>query len=45
MYADRCGAEEVQLLLSDREKKKSREETIVTDTIEHEGRELMVFGM
>ena len=44
-YADRCGAQEIFLLIFDREKKKSWEEKIFTDLIEYEGRQVTVFGM
>jgi len=44
-YADRCGAEEVYLLIFDREKGKSWDEKIFTDTIEYEGSKVTVFGM
>ncbi|ABD40076.1 conserved hypothetical protein [Methanospirillum hungatei JF-1] len=44
-YADRFGAEEVYLLIYDRKKGKSWEKRIFTDTIEHEGRQVTVFGM
>jgi len=44
-YADRCGAEEVYLLIFDRDKKKSWDDKIFTDTIDHQGRKVMVFGM
>ena len=44
-YADRCGAEEVYLLIFDRDKKKSWDDKIFTDTIDHQGRKVTVFGM
>jgi hypothetical protein len=44
-YADRCGAEEVYLLIFDRDKKKNWEEKIFTDSANHEGRQVTVFGM
>ena len=44
-YADRCGAEEVYLLIFDRDKNKSWDEKIFTETIEHQGRMVAVFGM
>lgn len=44
-YADQCGAEEVYLLIFDRKRGKSWEEKIFTDMIEHEGRQVTVFGM
>ncbi|MGV8110539.1 hypothetical protein [Methanospirillum sp.] len=44
-YADRCGAEPMYLLIFDREKGKSWDEKIVTDTVEHQGRKVTVFGM
>lgn len=44
-YADRCGAEEIYLLIFDRDKKKNWEEKIFTDLIEYEGKEVTVFGM
>ena len=44
-YADQYGAEEVYLLIFDREKKKTWDEKIFTDTIEHQGRKVTVLGM
>jgi hypothetical protein len=44
-YADRCGAEEMYLLIFDRDKEKNWEEKVFTDTIEHEGMQVTVFGM
>jgi hypothetical protein len=44
-YADRCGAEEVYLLIFDRDKNKSWDEKIFTETLEHQGRMVAVFGM
>ncbi|MBN1168013.1 MAG: ATP-binding protein [Methanospirillaceae archaeon] len=44
-YADRCKAEEVYLLIFDREKEKSWNEKIFTLTVEHEGMQVTVFGM
>ncbi|OQA55507.1 MAG: hypothetical protein BWY45_02195 [Euryarchaeota archaeon ADurb.Bin294] len=44
-YADRCGAEEVYLLIFDREKEKSWDEKIFFETIEHDGWQVTIFGM
>ncbi|HOW04567.1 AAA-like domain-containing protein [Methanospirillum hungatei] len=44
-YADRCGAEEVYLLIFDRDTKKSWDEKIFTEMIEHQGRKVTIFGM
>lgn len=44
-YADRCGAEEVYLLIFDRKKGGNLEEKIFTNMIEYEGRQVMVLGM
>lgn len=44
-YADRCGADDVYLLIFDREKKRTWDEKIFTETVEHEGMQVTVFGM
>jgi hypothetical protein len=44
-YADQCGAEEIYLLIFDRDKKKNWEEKIFTDLIQYEGKGVMVLGM
>lgn len=44
-YADRCGAEEVYLLIFDQKKGMSWEEKIFTETIDQEGMQITVFGM
>ncbi|MBN1167030.1 MAG: AAA-like domain-containing protein [Methanospirillaceae archaeon] len=44
-YADQCRAKEAYLLIFDRDKKKDWEEKIFSETIEHEGRQVTVFGM
>jgi len=44
-YADKCGAEEVYLLIFDREKKKPLDEKIFVETVEHDGVQVTIFGM
>lgn len=44
-YADQCGAEEVYLLIFDRDSTKNWDEKIFTDTIEHEGKQVSVLGV
>jgi hypothetical protein len=44
-YADQCGAEEVYLLIFDREKEKSWDEKIFTEIVEHEKTRVSVFGI
>jgi hypothetical protein len=44
-YADRCNAEEVYLLIFNREPGKKWDEKIFSETLEHDGTRIMVFGM
>lgn len=44
-YADRCGAEEVYLLIFDREKEKNWDEKIFCETKEHDRWQVTIFGM
>jgi len=44
-YADQCGAEEVYLLIFDRDTKKNWDEKICTSTIEHGGVQVKILGM
>lgn len=44
-YADRCGAEEVYLLIFDRKKGKSWDEKIFCEMVSHDGWQVTVFGM
>ncbi len=44
-YADRCGAEEVYLLIFDQKKGMSWEEKIFTEMVDQEGMHITVFGM
>jgi len=44
-YADRCGPEEVYLIIFDRDKEKSWDEKIFCETVEHDKWRVIVFGM
>ena len=44
-YADRCGADEVYLLLFDQEIGKNWDNRIFTETAEYNGRQIIIFGM
>lgn len=44
-YADRCGAEEVYLLIFDRDPRRNWEQKIFTDVVEHNRTQVTVLGM
>jgi hypothetical protein len=44
-YADRCGADEIYLVIFDRTKEKSWDDKIFTYTIEEDGKLITIFGM
>lgn len=44
-YADRCGADEIYLIIFNQEKKKTWDEKILTETLEHDDVQVTIFGM